>query len=198
MTHAGFWKWFLEHEKRLRLIEGDTDRLLQEVCGALGAVREGLGVEVSEEEQGIRDLIITAEGDVSLFEEIKSLVAQAPRLPHWRFIALKPPRGFDFTLDVSGVCIAPSDLVFEALVCNSAPHALGIRVFVPVELVARGGLELVRKVIEIGLGEEMAASSIQHLEIEPEPESTDEFIPLTDLEEYVRWFHERSFPSSVT
>jgi len=198
MTHAEFWARFRQHEKRLRDLQANTDRFLGELCEALGAVREGLGVEISDEEHGIRDLMITAGGDATLFDEVKKLVAEAPLLPHWNFIALKPPRGFDFTLELDGVCIAPSDLVFETLACSATPSALGIRVFVPPQMLGEGGLEAVRKVIEIGLGEETAASSIDHLEIAAEPDSTDQYIPLSDLEAYIEWFQKRSSSSPVS
>ena len=117
------------------------------------AFNEGLGFELSDKNDGMRELVISAMSDPTLFDAVDQLVGEAPAFSRWRFTALKPPQGFDFVFDGDGCHLEPKTMVFEPLRSETKPHALGLRVYVPVSNITLATETAVRRVIEIGIGE---------------------------------------------
>lgn len=62
-TSKQFWDWFLAHEGQIWAIEGRDDGLMDEIQAALCALNEGLGFEISDESDGMRQLVISAMSD---------------------------------------------------------------------------------------------------------------------------------------
>lgn len=193
MTAESFWELFLRNERRLWKLRSGDDSILDDFHAALASYSDRLSLEVSDEENGMRELIVSADGDSSLFRRVDELVAVAPKLPRWHVIALKPPRGFDFEFQSGDLHLSPRELVFEPLLSEANPDALGVRVLVPRDASANDEeiLEAVRQVISIGLGERVATSAIKHIEIAPEADNEADFIPLLDLDRYIKWRAER-------
>jgi hypothetical protein len=187
VTPNQFWDWFSAHEAQLWSLSGQGDPWLDRLYDVLSSYRKGLSLEVSDVENGVRDLIISASGDRKLFGAVDGLVNEAPLLDRWRVIAFKPPRGFNFVFDASGIHLDPKALVFEPLMSDAKPGALAIRVYVPSKTVTNEVRDAVVKVVEIGLGEK-AASAIEHIDAAPLLGSPDEQIALTELPAYIDWF----------
>src|SRR5215831_6533515 len=154
MTPSAFWQLFAAEEKQL-FQDSDTSRVLDRISCLLARYNPGLSAEISDDEV-CRELIVTADGDPRLFRVVEDLIEAAPHLMYWRVIALKPPRGFDFSLDFDGVSIVPSELFFDPLKSGSDPTAIGIRVFAPGASRLPGIREGMRQAVEIGLGERLA------------------------------------------
>ena len=110
-----------------------------------------------------REMILTAWSDPAAFDAVRELVAAAPELPGWQIIALKPPRGFAFALDVDGLRIDASELQLEPLAAAEDPKLLGIRIYVPSASAADDEHlgRVLPLVLETGIGEE-AAAQIDH------------------------------------
>ena len=191
MTSGQFWSWFVAHEPQLWAIADRDSEILEELRAALSAYRRGLCLEVSDEERGARELIISAAGDRTLFAAVEALVTEAPGLTRWRFTALKPPRGFGFVLNTRELRLDPKVMVFEPLSNDEDPHALGLRVFVPQATGSAELQEAVSRVVETGIGER-ALSAIQHIEVASLEGPASEHIPLTDLPAYLDWFARKS------
>src|SRR5262245_24391790 len=81
-----FWNWFVAHETDLWAVPDREDPWLDQLHEALSTYREGLSFELSDEEGGVRDLIVSASGDRDLFEAVDALVKDAPSLERWRII----------------------------------------------------------------------------------------------------------------
>ena len=192
LTCSQFWEWFLSHEREIWAMEHQDEALMDDIAAALRArCGAGLGFEVSDERDGARELIITAMSDPSLFDAVDEIVAEAPSLSQWRFIALKPPRGFGFTFDGDGVHLEPNTMVFEPLRSETKPHALGLRVYVPISNITPAVGAAVRRVVEIGLGER-ASSQIEYIVAATLTGSPSDYIPLVDLSEYIAWAQKRN------
>ena len=191
MTANDFWKWFVSKEPTLWSFANDPEILLDEIGSALTAYSPGLSVEVSDEGDGHRELIISAAGNPELFEAVDRLVAAAPALKRWRIIGLKPPRGFDFVIESDGITIRPEELRFDPLSNDADPTTLGIRVFVPSASRQPRLLETLQRAVEIGLGERLAATAIARIEVQEAPADTSEYLPLADLPKYVDWFQSK-------
>lgn len=172
-------------------MEHRDDALMDEISSALCSYNAGLGFEVSDEDDGMRELIVSAMGDSTLFDTVDQLVAKAPALSRWRFTALKPPRGFDFAFDGDGVHLEPKTIVFDPLRSETKPRALGLRVYVPVSNITPAIETAVRRVIEHGLGER-ASSQIEYIDTATLTGSPSDHIPLVDLSRYLAWTQTRT------
>jgi hypothetical protein len=183
MSNEAFWKWFSTESAGLRSL--DPEQLAQRLSEALRSHVGDLGVEVSEDEdqQETQEVVFTADGDPARFDAVKTLVAAAPALDGWTFVALKPPMGFDFTLEADGVELEGSALRFEPLV---GPGGLGLRLYLPDAAAKEDDVEhLIRLLLQTGVGEEDAAG-IAHVEAAPlsSPEAR-EALALPELASYL-------------
>ena len=189
MTSDGFWQWMSEASGEL--LEADGPSVADQVEERLRAIDARLGVEVSDPGEP-RELIITAWSDAAAFPVVRALVAAAPALPGWQIIALKPPRGFDFGIDMDGLRINAAELKFEPLGAPQDPKLLGVRIYVPSatddddERLGRA-LPLI---LEAGIGEE-AAAQIDHTDFIAGPPSDDEALPIAELLRYVQWHRKK-------
>jgi hypothetical protein len=76
-----FWQWFKEEKTLFETMTDDTySERLNLILQHLHLVSNGLAVEVSKEFHGVRDIIISAEGDTSKFQIVKNIVATAPKI----------------------------------------------------------------------------------------------------------------------
>lgn len=183
---SAFWQWFVRHEAELRTSAADhvPDRIEAE----LRRIDPRLGVELSDPGEQ-REMILTAWSRRDAFGAVRDLVAAAPAasLPNWQIIALKPPRGFRFSVDFGGLRIDAAGMRFDPLASPQAPEALGLRIYVsgapPADERWSRALPLV---IETGLGEE-AAAEIAHIEPAPAPPPDEKALPLEQLAAYVKW-----------
>ncbi len=182
-----FWDWFLANEPRLWKMAERPDDLLDAIQEPLSTYQGGLSLEVSDEESGTRELIVSACGDTDRFDDVDVLVAHAPCLQRWKITALKPARGFDFVLETRTARLDPKTMVFEPLANEGHPLALGIRVYLPDRRVGPDAQDAVTRAVEIGIGER-ARSEIQHIEVAPLQGSPSEHIPLAELPAYMEWF----------
>ena len=184
-----FWQWFVANDRGLvSLAERDWDDMLQKIGGSLQAVRPGLWVE-TRGKQGLLpvQLIFTADGNAELFPIVMDLLREPPSLSSWRFIALRPGRGFDFVLTLGGNRMDPKRLWYKPLFSSQRPEALGLRIGLPRDLSGNKGrvLTAVQLLLSMGLGEEIAAQEIDHIEVGDLPQQPvlEGFSQITSLAE---------------
>jgi len=178
-----FVSWALEHLPELR------DKPAEEAADAIGdailKVDQGLGVEVSSiDENEDRELIVTAFSDAILFPLVRQIVELLSGVPGWRVIALKPPRGFEFSITVGTQRMRAKTLRF-----TSIPTIVGgIQLLVAKRILSDMPVEhdceeLAWLIVETGIGEELS-SKLQHIEF-ASAESAKEKQPITKLAEFV-------------
>jgi hypothetical protein len=182
------WGWL---QGRLSEVQAMGAEAAAEVLErGVSAMDERLGVEVTDE-GGTRRAIVTAGGDAEAFDAARRVVASAPAIPGWEFVALRPAQGFDFEVNAGGLVFDAKELSFQALTSEEAPTQLAIRLLVPnpwLEEWAEIGL----RVLETGLGEE-AAARIGYIEIDRrEPDSKNVF----PLESLPGWVQRHAAPSN--
>jgi hypothetical protein len=160
MSGVTFWRWFQTSVDELAS-SSDTKKIVDKIYERLRILDKRLGVEVSEpDDLGVREVIITANGHQSLFDEVDNLIRNAPGFDTWRFISLKPPRGFRFKFQKENHTISPSD--WKVLPLYNPNGELVLRVFVPVRE-SRVSRPILETMIETGIGER-ALAEIHHLE----------------------------------
>jgi hypothetical protein len=130
-TIAAFWLWLHAHQAALREMSSPRDAFWDELLPRLKTVHEDLWFEVSVPGKTVREFVITAQGDTSLFPLVEELASQAPEIPGWTVVALKPPMGFGFSIKYEGVELKPDDIWFEPHTSKDTPNVLGLRIAAP-------------------------------------------------------------------
>jgi hypothetical protein len=182
MTRAEFAEWFAKEGKRLERL--DPGKAADEIAVRLAEVDPRLGVEAGDGEHG-RELILSAFGDATLFQVVDDLCSEL-RAPGWTIVALKPPRGFAFTLDAGGASIDASSLLFDPLESPSRSGELGIRLLAGPDT-ADAVRELASLIVETGVGER-AAARIKHLDVAvASAADAGRALKIAELGEYLEW-----------
>jgi len=88
----GFWRWFKANADALAALNNEADRDLKLVDLLFDAVvrySEGLGILVGVDENGVNELILSADGVVSKIPAVLAFLRDAPAIPGWKFTPLK-------------------------------------------------------------------------------------------------------------
>jgi hypothetical protein len=154
-------------------------------------VSDDLHFELGNSAQGPREFVITADANPEHIPIVDQLIAAAPSIAGWTFVALKQPQGFGFEFEVDGVHVDPSKMLFLPLVTGSNPALLGLRVAVPgysflgkKRAMVAGWLAL-----QTGLGERVLAERIVNIEFCRPPRNIEQggFMPLQELPQFIEF-----------
>ncbi len=181
-----FWKWFGDEERHLRQL--DAQELVDVLCSRLSWLKPDLSIEVSipKEPEHEVEVIVSVAGNRARFADVRELVGQAPTLSDWRFLALKPARGFDFTADIGGCQVKANELFFDPLSAGDS-ISLGVQLYAPTGLAQHpANEEIAWTILETGIGEE-ACSFIARVDVLDSQSQSTGALPISDLGEYVRW-----------
>jgi hypothetical protein len=126
-SQEAFWQWFQAHENELYDFEIDLERIFDEFGKRLNRVHPDLCFEFGPKTDW-REFVISAGGLREAFPAAFSLIAAAPRLERWRFMAFRPRRTSLSSVQIGEVCLEPSDVEFSLLTKGSA---IGIQLFIP-------------------------------------------------------------------
>jgi hypothetical protein len=162
---ARFWTWFRVNDAKLKAIPNADHPFWDTALAQLQLVHRGLRFEMSDPVRGHREFVITAEGDTKLFALVDAMVAAAPPLKAWTFVALKPAMGFDFTHHYEDVLYDPKSMWFLTLAAEGRPDDLGLRIGIPSlrELDQDAAEFAVTIILETGLGERERAADVQYV-----------------------------------
>lgn len=188
---AAFWKWFQQHDASLRALPHSGDPFWDTALSQLKLVHDRLCFEMADPVDKRRDFVITAQGDPRMFPLVDAMVAAAPSIRAWTFVALKPAMGFDFTHEYEGVLYDPKSMWFLPLERADHPAHLGLRIGVPsLRDIDQDAAEFaVTIILETGLGERERAADVQHTEVvrRPNDPAKDGYIELPELPAYIAW-----------
>lgn len=175
------WSWLNARIDRVATasVEVATEVLTQ----GLQEIDPRLGVEITDN-SGTREVVITAGGKPEAFALVKELVQTAPSIRGWSFIALRPPKGFDFEVHLGSIVFGANRLSFQPIDADVAPGQLAIRLFVPNPNLEEWS-SMALQMLEAGLGEE-AAAAIGHLEVGERKPDSENVYALESLPGYVR------------
>ena len=176
-----FVHWFrLESETLWGMPSVDAAEL---VSDRLLEIDNRLGIEVERSFSSPREMIFTAFSNPEVFELVRDLVRKIGSVSGWKLTALKPARGFNFSITIAGERVRATDILFRIV----DEEGTQIQLTIPgVQPKGAGSDELAWLLVEGGLGEELA-SRITHIEfVSKSFDGTAR--PIAELEEQIRAF----------
>ena len=180
-----FWEWFTINEHRFIHLRSTHSPLLDLLLAKLSEVKRGLYCDLGIAHNP-KILTITACGNNSLFETVDKIVSLAPPLSGWKFEALLPARGFDFTTTILGCKIKANELWFLAKKTSENQGSPKLKISLPQGISpSKEAANAVLMILDMGLGERETASAFSHVEIVAYMESPEEkgFNPIVKLPE---------------
>lgn len=114
--YTEFWEWFLDNEEVIfNNIEQDTDKIVCDINERIKLVNNELEFEITlEVEDGKRNLIISADGVESIFNDVISFCEEAPDLRYWRVTSFRPRLNQkNQIIDMDGICLDYNDVYFQ-------------------------------------------------------------------------------------
>lgn len=112
---GAFWDWFAANQKAyLQLEESTKNKRLTQLQKKLQKVNQHLTFELGElDEANSRPLIISADGMVEVFEEVTTLVAQAPELDSFSVIAFRQQQQEEASIEYEDIKLSWRDIFYE-------------------------------------------------------------------------------------
>ncbi len=112
-----FWNFFVYNKSEFEnSTEHDAAEKLNFLLENLNEVETNLAIELSREVNGVRELIISPEGNKEKFEIVQRIIDHAPKINGWSFVAFRQPVEYDFTLNHEDLKFTPSEMFFEPLI----------------------------------------------------------------------------------
>ena len=113
-----FWDWFKNNNSQFFFLnqindENEKQRILDELDSKLNEYSEGLYFEIGGHPDDTQDLIITADGNINYFKDVKYLVENAPKISNWNIIAFKPPINEKFEINYEDIFIDSNNIWFK-------------------------------------------------------------------------------------
>jgi hypothetical protein len=113
-----FWTWF---EQNIQQIQADVSAahvlapsalITDGIGNMLAESHPGLVHEIGQSDDGVFEIIISADGIRERFPRVAECVRNAPRLAAWRIIAFRPRRDPPQSVNFSGVQFSHSDFLY--------------------------------------------------------------------------------------
>ena len=127
-----FWESFLTIKDKLMDIDDLDDNLIDELLtnldGELKKYSFGVDFILSDLTSNGRELIFTANGDKDFFEDVITLVENAPILDFWTITAFSKPEGKNAEIDTDGLTLKSIDLFFLPLESDTIKDKIGLNV----------------------------------------------------------------------
>ena len=190
-----FWKWFKANEKRLRKFEADPDSYLTEMLVQVKKIQAGLAIELEPANKGIIRMTVSADGNEDLFDFVKNIIAKAPTIKGWKFIAFRqrmtPEQVRGMKLKAQHHELDPEQMKFYPVIDGDTLDLIIYAKGITEEnynQVAYGALLLLDNL----LGEYDCATKIRGYDFHDMPaakEDLEDLLPLLDLAAYIDQFH---------
>ncbi len=110
-----FWDWFQTRSEYIyKYLESDTSSIALEITEHLKKIHTDIEFEIPFDfEEGKRTLIISADGDVELFDLVEEFVETAPSIPNWNVVAFRPRlHQKNQVIDLDGITMDYHDIFF--------------------------------------------------------------------------------------
>lgn len=193
-TYDDFWNWFKTKEKAFHKIvksghEIENDFFIK-VSPKLDQLKDGIYLLTGMYNDHVAELVLTAEGDIKNIVFVEDLVNTAPKIPNWKFTALKP------ALDIENIGIKMEGYTFDSAKLNFYPiehqeYPDEIDILITYDdynetnkTISNNGVYIF---LDNYLGELNSATSIDNLSVISKEQAEKELIPIIKLKDYLIW-----------
>ncbi|MEO1652404.1 MAG: DUF695 domain-containing protein [Bacteroidota bacterium] len=193
-SYEEFWRWFRGQEisflatlKNRQHIERD---LINKLSDKLSELRPGINFLAGMADEQVAEMIFTADGNIKDFVFVEELIAQAPSIPHWRFLAHKPAlNNPDFSVNMYERSFNAENISFYYIEHPAYPDEIDVT-FVyhspdneDINLVSNGILIF----LDNYLGELNFATQIDTFDLVNKVDAKQDLIPLAKLRSFLDW-----------
>ena len=131
-----FWNWFSNYSQKISTVEDLSDmrlhKLLDPLSKHLNDYCEGLVFEIGyDKETKIFELVVSADGNKTLFPKVEYLVSSAPHIKHWKITAFRQPKDSNYTVKYNGYCFDSDNIFFIPINNTENPLPISIEVVYP-------------------------------------------------------------------
>lgn len=109
-----FWEWFKANEEELYDEFEPSFPIFQTMVRKIHAIDKGLVFDVDTKERGVRELIISADGNEALFPVVMQVVGAAPEMERWSVRAFRPRREGHLNVVVEGQLFETANMFYRS------------------------------------------------------------------------------------
>lgn len=193
-----FWNWFQSNEKSLRDFQKNPDKTLTQVLENIKKIQSGLAVEFEPPQNNIINVTISADGDRDNFAIVQDIVAKAPKIEGYTFVAFRQRMPTEsvkgMVLKVEDHELNPNNMKFFPVISDDTLDIIIYANNITEEnynQFAYGGLMLVDNI----LGEYDCVTKVRTYDFQNMPTNEEELKdlkPLLDLADFVDDFHKNN------
>lgn len=177
-----FWQWFQENTDRFDRFEEEQSLLMDELAHRLQAIDSNLVYEISSENSGTRELVISADGIRDSFPLVQEFTSKAPEIAGWKITAFRQRTDQTLTLEFNGQSFEAEDFYFHL---RNEGKDIDLILYVP-NLTQKNRDFFVSAcyiLLDMALGEYDVTTKIRYIDHHPRPSNPEKqgLSPLTDL-----------------
>lgn len=204
LNYQDFWAWFQKNEKAFFKVvkqQGDIEKVFfDKLSPKLAQVKEDFFFLTGMSDENTVELVFTADGIIKNFVFVEELVAAAPQIAGWKFVAHKPAIATkDFRISMTGYDFSTKNMHFIPNHQPNYPDEIAI------SIVYDDFNEKDKSVITNGiyiyldnfLGELEFAVGIDTVHIIGKENVKEGLVPLEKLKDYLVW-REKEFIEKYT
>lgn len=192
--YQSFWKWFVSEEskfydsvKNQKNIEGV---FFDKLSPKLQEIQEEVYFLTGMYNKDTVELILTPDGNIKNIVFVEELIALAPKLPNWRFTALKPATDIEnASIEIGDLKFGASSLHFYSNDHNAFPDEIDLTIVY--ENFSEEHRDLISNGVYIFLdnflGELKSVTLIDNVSIIGAADATGELVPITKLNDFLIW-----------
>lgn len=193
-SYDDFWTWFQSNERKFYDIvksgQNPEKHFFDKLSPKLEELKDGYFYLTGMFDDNIAELVFTPDGIVKNIVFVEELVKAAPKIPNWKFTALKPALDIEnVRIDMEGYSFDSNNLSFYPIDNSYYPDEIDI------VIVHNDYNEEDKSTITNGtfifldnyLGELNSVTTIDNLKVISKDGAEKELIPIAKLKDYLIW-----------
>ncbi|GAA3579508.1 DUF695 domain-containing protein [Snuella lapsa] len=193
-SYTDFWDWFQENEKKFYSVlkrQGNIKGVFfDKLSPKLNELKDGFWYLAGMYDENISELVITPDGVIKNIVFVEELVQAAPKIPNWKFTALKPAIDIEnVRIDMAGYTFDSKNLSFYSIDHKDCPDEIDI-VIAHSDFNERDESTIVNGTyifLDNYLGELNSITTIDNLKVISKNRAEKELIPISKLQDFLVW-----------